>query len=483
MSDYPENDNDEDEEQSFAELLESYSAGMNEDLQVGDKINGEIISIGNDAVFIDTGTKVDGAVEKVELLDDKGELPHKLGDVLDLYVISIDEGKIVLSKGLSGIGGLMHLEEAVRDKLPVEGIVQERCKGGLNVSVFGKRAFCPISQIDLKFVENPEDYIGNTYMFSITQFEEDGKNIVVSRREILNREVEEASRIFFNEVSEGDILKGAVTRIEAYGAFVELVPMIEGMVHISEISWSKLAKPNEILAIGDQVKVKVLGVGKMDKSNKLKISLSLKQITGNPWDSIEEQFNPGDKAKGIITKCMDFGAFVEIAPGIEGLIHISEMSYTKRILKPEEVVHEGETVNVLVKDIDLEKKRISLSLKEAEGDPWLEVDNKYKIGQFVEGTIEKKERFGFFIRIAPGITGLLPKSKIAESSNPAMVEKLREGDIITVLIEEINAPDRKMTLGPGDSTSTDDWQSYSRETGTGLGSLGEKLQEALKSKK
>ncbi len=483
MSDYPENDNNENEEQSFAELLESYSAGMNEDLQVGDKINGEIISIGKDAVFIDTGAKVDGVVEKTELLDDKGELPYKIGDALELYVISIDESKITLSRGLSGIGGLMHLEEAVRDALPIEGTVQEQCKGGFNVTVFGERAFCPISQIDLKFVENPEDYIGNTYMFSITQFEKAGRNIVVSRREILNREVEEASRIFSNEVSEGDILKGVVTRIEPYGAFVELVPRIEGMVHISEISWSKVAKPNEILAIGDQIQVKVLGVEKMDKSNKLKISLSLKQITGNPWDSIEGRFNPGDKVKGTVTKCMGFGAFVEIAPGIEGLIHISEMSYTKRILKPEDVVHERETVYVMVKDIDLEKKRISLSLRDAEGDPWLEVEEKYRIGQLIEGTVEKKEKFGFFITIAPGITGLLPKSKIAESLKPAMIEKLREGDAITVLIEEINTGDRKMTLGPGDSTNAEDWQGYARDTGTELGTLGEKLQEALKSKK
>lgn len=483
MSDYPENDNNENEEQSFAELLESYSVGMNEDLQVGDTISGEIISIGKDAVFIDTGTKVDGVVEKAELLDDKEELPYKIGDALEFYVISIDESTITLSRGLSGIGGLMHLEEAVRDAVPIEGTVQEQCKGGFIITVFGERAFCPISQIDLKFVENPEDYIGNTYMFSITQFEENGKNIVVSRREILNKEVEEASRIFYKEVTEGALLKGVVTRIESYGAFVELVPRIEGMVHISEISWSKVAKPNEILAIGDQVQVKVLGVEKMDKSNKLKISLSLKQITGNPWDSIEGQFKPGDKAKGTVTKCMGFGAFVEIAPGIEGLIHISEMSYTKRILKPEDVVHEGETVYVMVKDIDLEKKRISLSLRDTEGDPWLEVEEKYRIGQLIEGTVEKKEKFGFFITIAPGITGLLPKSKIAESLKPAMIEKLREGNAITVLIEEINTGDRKMTLGPGDSTNAKDWQGYARDTGTELGTLGEKLQEALKLKK
>ena len=483
MSDFPGNDNDEEEEESFAELLESYSAGMNEDLQVGDRISGEIISVGNDAVFVDTGTKIDGVVEKAELLDDKGEVPYKIGDALELYVVSVDENRIALSRGLSGTGGLMHLKDAARDATPVEGTVREQRKGGFDVTVFGRRAFCPISQIDLKYVENPQDYVGKTYMFSITEFEENGRNIVVSRREVLRKEVEEAGRIFYRDVSAGDTLKGAVTRIESYGAFVEVAPGIEGMVHVSEISWSKLAKPSDILAIGDQVEVLVLGIEKPDGSNRLKISLSLKQISGDPWDRLEGRFAAGEKVEGIVTKCMSFGAFVEIAPGIEGLIHISEMSYTRRILKPEDVVQEGESVHVVVKDTDLERRRISLSLRDAEGDPWLEVEEKYKIGQTVEGTVEKKEKFGFFVALSPGITGLLPRSKIAESVKPATIERLREGDAVTVLIEEIKAKDRRMTLAPGDSAGTGDWRSYAGDTGKGLGALGEKLQEALKSRK
>ncbi|UCF85025.1 MAG: S1 RNA-binding domain-containing protein, partial [Desulfobacteraceae bacterium] len=183
------------------------------------------------------------------------------------------------------------------------------------------------------------------------------------------------------------------------------------------------------------------------------------------------------------TRCTNFGAFVEIAPGIEGLVHISEMSYKKRILKPEDEVKPGETVPIVVKEIDSVKRRISLSIRDAEGDPWMDVQDKYLVGQVVEGSIEKREKFGYFVVLQPGITGLLPKSEIKKSYQPALIEKLRQGDAITVIINEIKPDERKITLIPGDSRDEDDWRSFRKSTQKSLSSLGEKLEQALGSKK
>jgi len=472
-------DRDGQEEESFAELLESYTRDRQEDLKVGDKISAEIISIGRDAVFVDTGSKIDGIVPKAELLDDGEELPYAIGDSLDLYVVAAGESRIELSPGLAGIGGLMHLEEAWKDNTPIDGVVEDRCKGGFNVNVLGKRAFCPISQIDLRYVEDPNEYIGNTYQFEIKTFEDQGRNIVVSRRDILQAEAEKASEAFYEDAVVGTVFHGKVTRVESYGAFVELLPTIEGMVHVSELSWSRTVKPADILKVGDPVTVRLLEVQRVETSRRLKISLTVRQMSEDPWNSVEEQLKSGDKVTGRVVRCADFGAFVELKPGIDGLIHISEMSYTKRVLKPDDVVSEGEAVAVVVKDIDVGRRRISLSLRDAAGDPWLDVPEKYPIGQPVDGTIENKESFGFFVRLEPGVTGLLPKSKIADSYDAAAIEKLKAGDTVSVVPEEMDPVERKMTLAPGDTSDMKDWKRFGPEQTSSLGALGEKLQEAL----
>jgi small subunit ribosomal protein S1 len=470
------------EEESFADLFESYGAGMNEDVQIGDKIRGEIISIGRDAVFVDTGTKIDGVVDKEELLDDNRELPYKEGDILELYVVSYDGNEIRLSRALSGVGGLHVVGKAFEKALPVEGKVKGQCKGGFHVEIMHKRAFCPIGEMDLKYVENPDDHVGETYLFLISQFEENGRNIVVSRRKLLKKEQEKARKQFFQDIVIGIHLEGRITKLMPYGAFVELFPGIEGMVHLSEISWSRLEEAHEVLKTGDSITVKVIGIEQGKQPGQIKIALSIKQVTGDPWNSVQDKFRIGDKIRGKVTRCVKFGAFVEIAPGIEGLVHISEMSYKKRVLKAENVVAVAETVEVMIKEIDVEKRRISLSMRDAEGDPWIDIREKYTVGQCVDGTIEKKEKFGFFVVLEPGITGLLPRSKINNSHKPALIEKLRQGDAITVMVEEIHPEERKITLGPGDSTDEDDRGKFAKDTEKPIGSLGEKLQQALKSK-
>lgn len=469
-------------EESFAELFEAYSEGVNEDVQVGDKIRGEIISIGKDFVFVDTGTKIDGVVDKEELLDDNQEFPHNEGDMLDLYVVSNNGNEIRLSKALSGIGGLHMIDEAYHNAVPIEGRVKSECKGGFQIEIMQRRAFCPISQIDLRFVETPGDYVGETHRFLITQFEEEGKNIVVSRRALLQKEQEKEKEQFFGKLETGTQLDGKVTRLMPYGAFVELLPGVEGMIHISEISWSRVKKTEDVLKPGELIPVKVLSIEPGKRAGEMKVALSLKQVTGDPWHSVHETFQIGDKIQGQVTRCVDFGAFVEIAPGIEGLVHISEMSYAKRVLKAEDFVKAGETVEIMIKEIDIEKRRISLSMKDAEGDPWINVRDKYTPGKRVEGTLEKKERFGYFVSLEPGITGLMPKSKFQQSHEPAFIEKLKQGDAITVIVEEINEAERRITLGPGDSVDEGEWQEFTQEAKKPIGSLGEKLQKALESK-
>jgi len=472
-----------DEEESFADLLESYSSRLNDDIQVGDKVRGEIISIGKDTVFVDTGTKLDGFVDKEELLDADGKLPYKKGDILELYAVSVNGGEIRLSEALSGIGGLAALEEAFESAVPVEGKVMGVVKGGFHVDIMKRRAFCPISQMDLKYIEAPNEYVGETYPFLITQFEEDGGNIVLSRRALLDQEQKKARKEFLEGIEVGGQMEGRITKLMPYGAFVELFPGLEGMVHLSELSWSRVEKPGDAFKTGDHIPVKIIGIEAGERPDRPKISLSIKQVTGDPWERVSDAFKEGDKVTGKVTRCSNFGAFVEIAPGIEGLVHISEMSYTKRVVKPENEVKPGETVSVVVKEVDPSRRRISLSIKDAEGDPWLDVPEKYRIGQAVEGRIEKKEKFGYFVTLEPGITGLLPKSGFKKSSEPTSIEKLRQGDPISVVIEEIKPDDRRITLGPGDSRDEDEWRKFAEGEGKSLGSLGEKLQKALNSKK
>ena len=244
-----------------------------------------------------------------------------------------------------------------------------------------------------------------------------------------------------------------------------------------------MEEPEDVVAVGDSVKVKVIGIGRDEGSGQIKISLSVKGVTEDPWKTVAQRFHEGDEATGVVRRCARFGAFVEIAPGIEGLVHISEMSYRQRVLKPEDMVRTGDTVHVIVKEVDAVGRKISLSMREVEGDPWMEVDEKYHRGQSLVGRIDKKEQFGYFISLEPGITGLLPKSKIRQSFQSASIEKLKEGDAIPVIVEEIRPDARQITLTVGDSRDEQEWRSFSQDAAKPLGTLGEKLQKAINKRK
>lgn len=474
-------ESDDENEESFAEMFEAYSAGMKEDLRVGDKIQGRIIAITDSSVFVDTGTKTDGVADVDELKDDEGQLPYSVGDTLDLYVVAADESEIRLSKAIAGIGGLNMLKDAYSGAIPVEGRVQQVIKGGFQVEVLKRRAFCPISQIDTRYVETPENYVGQTFQFLIKKLSESGRNIVLSRRDLLEAEQKKVRDAFLAELEADQVHSGRVTRLMPYGAFVELVPGLEGMVHISELSWSRLEKPEEAVQPNQILPVKVLRIEQGKKGPK--IALSAKHVESDPWDLVADQYRPGQKVQGKVTRCADFGAFVEIRPGVEGLVHVSELSYTKRVHKASDVVQPGQSVSVVVKEIDLEKRRIALSLRDAEGDPWQEIEQKYANAQPVDGIVEKQERFGIFVRLEPGVVGLLPRSAIQRAANAAQIDRLKPGDTIAVAIDSINPVERKISLKPRDAGNEEEWRRFREKEGAAnLGALGEKLAQALKKK-
>jgi len=472
----------EDAEPSFADLLESYSSKITRNIEVGNKISGRIISIGKDAVFLDTGTQIDGVANRADLLDSKGEFPYAVGDIVELYVVSVKEDEILLSKAISGSGDNTLLNEAYRNAIPVNGKVIEPCKGGFHVDIHHTRAFCPISQMDISYIENPESFVGQSYDFLILQFEEKGRNIVVSRRELLKQDMENKKELFLEKLSVGTVCTGRVSKIMPYGAFVELIPGLTGLVPISEISWSHIEKTEDVLKIDDTLQVVVTAIQPKPEGDP-RIALSVKQVLDNPWGQVGDQFHAGDRVKGKITRLAPFGAFVELAPGIDGLVHLSEISYTRRVNRPEDFLRPGEEVYVLIKEIDLLKKRISLSIKDAEGDPWMDVPEKYKAGQVLEGMIQKREKWGYVITLAPGIDGILPLSRIRSSGQPAAMEALKPGRALTVVIDEIKPGERRITLRL-DAPEDDNWQQFSPQKPSGsFGTLGDKLQQALDSAK
>jgi small subunit ribosomal protein S1 len=469
---------EEEPEESFADLLAAYDGSSSEDLQVGDRVEGRVIAIGPDTIYLDTGTKIDAVAEKAEFLDPDGHLPLAVGERLALFVVGRSEGEIRLSRALSGVGGLALLQEAQRSGLPVEGRVSGTCKGGFTVELLQRRAFCPISQMDLQPVEDPERYVGQSHPFLITQLDPGGRNIVVSRRRLLQREAQAALERFLASARPGDLLTGRVTRLQPFGAFVELAPGIEGLIHVSELGWSRVEHPEAMLAVGDSVQVKLLALQPGAREGQTRISLSLKQVTGDPWDQETLPVRSGDRVNGRVTRCAPFGAFVELAPGIEGLIHLSEMSYLRRVNRAEDAVQPGQSVLVQVKEIDRARRRIALSLREAEGDPWEGAGERYAPGRQVQGVLEKREKFGLFIALEAGVTGLLPRSAIPPG-DPAL-ERLRVGERLAVVVSAIDIAARKLTLAPAPEGEAG-WREFSTPGASRpLGSLGEKLQEALK---
>lgn len=435
------------EDENFAAMFEAQNA-PGAHLSPGQRVTVTVVAVTSDTVFVSTGSKVDGIVERSELEEDGAATPA-VGDTLDLYVVTVSPQEVRLSKMMRGAGGLAALEEARDARLPVEGKVQAIVKGGFAVEVMKRRAFCPLGQIDLRPVDDPEAFIGKTLPFIITKLEKSGRNIVLSRRAILEVEQAENREAFLSSVSAGDVLEGTVVRLAPFGVFVELAPGVEGLIHLSELAWGRVAQADEVVSTGDKIRVKILEIATGNKGPR--ISLSVRQVTDDPWKSVEGRLAEGQIITGKVVRNAAFGSFVEVLPGIDGLIHVSELSYERRVNKPDDVLAVGETVTVKVKGLDLDKKRLSLSLRDVGGDPWEGVAEDFPIGEEVTGIVEKRAPFGIFITLRPGVTGLLPASAISSSRNKGGIDKAPEGSSVQVFVREVDTSNRKVTLGLGDS--------------------------------
>ena len=475
-------ENDMEETMSFAELFESASEAPGRKLFPGEMVSGRVVKISKDTIFLGLGGKSEGIVGMTEFLDKDGNLTIKEGDHVELRVASIRDG-IHLTKGMKvqGADTLEILRDAKENLIPVEGRVSKVIKGGFEVDIAGIRAFCPLGQIDLKFCEKPEDHVGARYPFRIMEIKERGKNIIVSRRMLLEEEQGKKLKETMERLKPDLECEGKVTRLMDFGAFVDLGG-IEGMVHISEISHERINHPSEILKPGQQVKVKVMRI-EPDKEGRPKISLSIKALEPDSWEK-GLGFEEGEIIRGKISRLTDFGAFVEVAPGVDGLVHISEISY-ERIPHPSKLLHEGDQVDVLVMGIDRATRRISLSIKEATIKKRMIEEGgsdkvRLEVGQVLKGIVEDIKPYGLFVRLPQlgmKVRGLLPMEELKESGKGDVKKRFSKGKEIQV---EIVSIDEKGRIGLSQKViyEREDREDYKRflekeDKGGKLGTLGD----------
>lgn len=372
----------EDSKNDFAAMLEASFQAQGRRLSTGDKFEGEILSIGKDQVFVATGTAIDGVLPTQEILDEKKVLKYRKGDRIEVVVVKATANEIRLrAKGAKGAADLDSLEDAFDMELPVEGKVTESVKGGWRVQLMNKTAFCPISQMESRPVTDPAIYIGQKYEFLITQFEEKGRNIVVSRRRLLDLQKAEAEGEFMQTAKAGDLLDGTVTRLDRIGAFVEVAPGVEGLVHISEISWARLQHANEVLSEGQPVKVKVLKIE--EDGTRLRISLSIKQGGGesDPWLSLLEKYPRGTVVDGTVAKKESFGLFVQIAGGIQGLLPRSKWRDADDAAGYENK-KKGDAIKVRIDEIRAEERRMTFGVPGQDDDQsWREHSGSMAAGK------------------------------------------------------------------------------------------------------
>ncbi len=365
-----------DDSRDFAAILAEFESGQDApgtDPKPGERASGRVISIGDEQTFVDVGAKSDAVVATAELLDADGGLTVGVGDTVEGLVSGrdADSGCLVLRvrPGGSSAGGdvqlaLQELSQAHEHGIPVEGTVAEVVKGGVAVTVSGLRAFCPISQLDIAFVEDAAEFVGRNLTFRVRKVEAAGRggrpDVVLSRRDLLEEERRQRQEEALARIQPGAVVRGTVTSVTAYGAFVDLGG-VEGLLHVSELTHGRVEDPASMITAGDVLEVKVLAIEERDKGGK-RISLSRRALLGDPWEAVKERFKPGATVRGLVKRLESFGAFVEIAPGVEGLVHVSELAANRRVGHPREVVDLGQEVEVRVLEIDAKRHRISLSL-------------------------------------------------------------------------------------------------------------------------
>ncbi len=443
----------EDQEELQKEYLDTFKP-----LTEGQLIEGKVVQVTDDSVFVDIGYKSEGKIN----LEEFEETPQ-IGDVVSVVLIRKEskEGNAIVSKARADEKIYwQNIRSAHADKTPIKGKIIKRVKGGFEVDLGkGFLAFAPLSTIDVVRVTDPDKYVGmETYFYVEKIYNTKGKtNIVVTRRAWLENEIKRRREEFFESVKIGDEVEGTVKSFTSFGAFIDLGGF-DGLLHINDMSWRHVSSPKEIVRLGDRIKLKVI---RLDKDEN-RINLSLKHFTEDPWSHFEEKYKVGDVVKGRVTKLADFGAFVEIEEGIEGLVHISEFSWVKRIRHPKEVLKTGDEVEVKILDYNLQEGKLSLGLKQVYPNPWDEIDKKYPVGMRLRRKVKNLTNFGAFLELEEGIDGLLHVEDLSwtkKINDPK--EILKKGEEIEVMVIDVDKKNRRIKLGLK-QLSEDPWKSLAQ---------------------
>ena len=454
------------DDEDFDALYEESVQGFRDQ----DIVSGTVTEITRDYVTVDIGFKSDCLITVNEFQNSEGVLEVEVGDTVEVYVEALEadeDGITYLSKRKAekvrtweNIGDIYEEDGIVR------GTIVARIKGGLSVDI-GVKAFLPGSQVDLRPVRNLDKLLGEDFDFKVLKFNQKRGNIVLSRRVLLEIDRDEKRLKTLDVLQEGALIKGYIKNITDYGVFVDLGG-VDGLLHITDMTWGRIVHPSEMFEIGDEVEVVVLKYFPDDQ----KVSLGLKQKAQNPWEMVEDKFAVGTKISGKIVSLTDYGAFIEIEPGVEGLIHVSEMSWTKRVRHPSKVVELGQTVEAIVKDLDVERKRISLSIKEVQANPWKLALDRYPVGCIVKGSVRNVTDFGIFIGLDEGIDGLVHVSDISWKQRQCKPSEVAsKGDEIEVKVLNIDVDQERLSLGIKQLTD-DPWKDLDEKSPLGTDITG-----------
>ncbi|MBQ2555264.1 MAG: 30S ribosomal protein S1 [Thermoguttaceae bacterium] len=425
--------------------------GGDAEIELNQILDGVVVRIEKEFVIVDVGYKSEGAIPVSEW--EEGEETPKPGDHVKVLVEELEDamtaeevqsrGMIVLSKRKAAkIESWMRMMERVKEGDVVDGVVSKKIKGGLLVDI-GVNVFLPASQVDIRRPTDINEFIGKPIKCVILKIDEARRNIVVSRRELIEQERKEKKTALLNELQVGQIREGTVKNIAEFGAFIDLGG-IDGLLHITDMSWGRITDPKELVSIDQKIEVIVLNID----YEKEKISLGLKQKTPSPWEHVEEKYPEGSKVKGVVVNVMSYGAFVKLEEGVEGLVHISEMSWTKRINHPNEILTVGEEIEVVILGINKEKQEISLGLKQTMNNPWESVDTKYPVGAKVKGVVRNLTNYGAFVELEEGVDGLLhisDMSWVRKITHPSEVVKKNEE--IECVVTQVDKKNRRIALG------------------------------------
>jgi small subunit ribosomal protein S1 len=438
-------DPDEDDEapSDFGAMLDQFEQEQAA-FQEGEVVRGTVVGITERGVVIDFGYKSEGIVPQAEFMDN-GEMTVKPGDEVEVLVKSMEthEGYPVLSRADAvRMKAWDELEKAYSEGTPIKGRITERIKGGLRVDIDGIAAFLPGSQVDTRPVRNLDSLRNQEIEAKVIKLNRKRSNVVLSRKAVIEEQNEGKKGETLNQIEEDIIVEGQIKNLTDYGAFVDLGG-IDGLLHVTDMSWGRLQNPAELFKVGDSVQVKVL---KFDRDRE-RVSLGYKQLLPDPWSSIEERFTIGRRLTGKVASVTDYGAFIELEPGVEGLVHVSEMSWSKRVKHPSKLVNPGDTVDVEVLSVDPKARRISLGMKQIQSNPWQTLKDRYQVGSRVHGRVRNLTDFGAFIEVEDGVDGLVHVSDISWSKrikHPG--EVLKKGQEIDAVITSIDTENRRLSL-------------------------------------